>query len=107
MSPESLPSPEDSPSPVLDFPAARPLDPASGRGLIVYTSQPDVQLYCGNFLDGSVRGRGGYLCRQGDGIALEPEHYSDSPNHPGFSSAVLLPGETYEETIVFEVSSDG
>jgi len=83
--------------------AATAVDPASGRGLRVFTTQPGVQLYSGNALDGSVRGTGGRLYRQSDGFALETQHFPDSPNHPEFPSTVLRPGETYEETIVFEM----
>jgi aldose 1-epimerase len=88
------------PAPVL---AATALDPVSGRGLRVHTTQPGVQFYSGNFLDGSVRGSGGRLYRQSDGFALETQHFPDAPNHPGFPSTVLRPGESYEETIVYEM----
>ncbi|HTW98021.1 MAG TPA: aldose epimerase family protein [Acidimicrobiales bacterium] len=86
--------------------AASALDPGSGRGLRLYTTQPGMQLYSGNFLDGSVRGTGGRLYRQGDGFALETQHFPDSPNHPEFPSTVLRPGARYEETIVFELFVD-
>jgi aldose 1-epimerase len=84
-------------------PAATLTDPRSGRGLRLSTTQPGMQLYSGNVLDGALRGSGGRLYRQGDGIALEPEHFPDAPNHPEFPSTVLRPGGRYEETIVFEL----
>jgi aldose 1-epimerase len=84
--------------------AARLHDPGSGRTLRLFTTQPGLQLYSGNFLDGTVRGTSGHLYRQGDGVALEPQHLPDSPNRQDFPSSVLRPGERYEETIVFELS---
>ncbi len=86
--------------------AATLYDPRSGRGVRVLTTQPGIQLYSGNFLDGTVRGSSGRLYRQGDGIALEPQHFPDSPNHPEFPSTIVRPGERYEETIVFELFCD-
>jgi aldose 1-epimerase len=70
-------------------------DPESGRVLEVWTTEPAVDLYSGNFLDGSLRGSSGSAYRQGDGIAIEPEHYSDSPNNPHFPSTRLDPGEVF------------
>jgi len=63
------------------------------------TDQPGLQVYTGNFLDGSTRSAGGHLYRQGDGIALEPQLFPDSPNRPAFPSAVLNPGETYRASL--------
>jgi aldose 1-epimerase len=82
-------------------PAARVTDPASGRVLEVLTDQPSVQFYSGNFLDGSVLGRGGRAYRQGDGLCLETQHLPDSVNRPEFPSTVLRPGEQYETTTVY------
>ena len=73
--------------------AARLADPVSGRTLEVWTDQPGVQFYSGNFLDGSARGKAGRAMRQGDGVCLETQHLPDSPNQPGFPSTVLRPGE--------------
>jgi aldose 1-epimerase len=84
--------------------AATASDPGSGRCLRVYTTQPGIQFYSGNFLDGRVRGRSGRAYRQSDGFALETQHFPGSPNHPAFPSTVLRPGEKYEETTVFELS---
>jgi aldose 1-epimerase len=75
--------------------AARVRGPRSGRTLEVLTDQPSVQFYSGNFLDGSVVGRGGRAYRQGDGLCLETQHLPDSPNRPEFPTTVLRPGEQY------------
>jgi aldose 1-epimerase len=86
--------------------AATVLDAGSGRTLKLLTTQPGLQFYSGNFLNGSLVGRGGSAYRQSDGFALEAQHYPGSPHWPGFPSTELLPGETFEETIVFELSCD-
>lgn len=70
-------------------------DPVSRRRLTVLSTEPGVQFYSGNFLDGSETGTSGRAYRRGDGIALETQHFPDSPNHPDFPSAVLLPGDRY------------
>lgn len=75
-------------------------DPSSGRTLKIATDQPGVQFYSGNFLDGTLTGPSGRTYRQGDGLALETQHFPDSPNKPGFPSTVLRPGETYRSTTV-------
>jgi aldose 1-epimerase len=80
-------------------------DPASGRQMTVSTSEPGIQLYTDNFLDATLHGTSGRQYRQGDGIALEPQHFPDSPNQPGFPSTVLRPGETYRSTTAFEFST--
>ena len=76
-------------------PAAELEDPASGRRLVVRTSEPGLQFHSGNFLTGSLVGIGGGTYRQGDGICLETQHFPDAPNQPEFPSVVLRPGETY------------
>ena len=76
-------------------PAATAYDPASGRTLVVSTDQPGVQFYVGNFLDGSLVGRGGVAYGKHAGFCLETQHFPDSPNQPGFPSTVLRPGETF------------
>ena len=81
--------------------AARVHDPDSGRALTCLTTQPGVQLYTGNFLDGSKRGSSGGLYHQGDGFTLETQHFPDSPNQPGFPSTLLRPGELYRHSAVF------
>jgi aldose 1-epimerase len=67
----------------------------------VSSDAPAVQVYTGNFLDGTAAGTGGSLYRQGDGLALEPQAYPDSPNQPAFGSVLLSPGETYRRRIVW------
>lgn len=75
--------------------AARLFSPRTATGVEVWTDQPGLQVYTGNFLDGTRRGTGGGRYRQGDGIALEPQLFPDSPNHPEWPSATLEPGEAY------------
>ncbi|MFJ9126860.1 aldose epimerase family protein [Streptomyces sp. NPDC102340] len=75
-------------------------DPSSGRSLKIATDQPGLQFYSGNFLDGTLIGQSGRTYRQGDGLALETQHFPDSPNQPKFPSTVLRPGETYRTTTV-------
>jgi len=79
---------------------ARLEDPASGRGMEVHTTEPGVQLYTGNYLDGRIVGNGGAYVRHG-GLCLETQHYPDSPNKPQFPSTVLRPGQTFRSTTVF------
>jgi aldose 1-epimerase len=84
--------------------AARLEDPASGRVLEVLTTEPGVQFYTGNFLDGSLLGKSGHLYRQGDGIALEPQKFPDAPNKPGFVSARVAPGKPYHHVMVYRLA---
>jgi len=79
---------------------ARLHDPKTGRTLDVLSTEPGVQLYTGNFLDGTVPGKGGRLYRMGDGVALEPQKFPDTPNQPAFPSARLNPGEIYRHVMV-------
>lgn len=81
--------------------AARVEHPASGRVMEVLTTQPGVQFYSGNFLDGTLTGKGGKKYPHRSGFCLEPQHFPDSPNHPAFPGTVLRPGETYKSTIVY------
>ncbi|KPF53840.1 aldose epimerase [Novosphingobium sp. AAP1] len=85
--------------------AARLEDPASGRVLEVLTTEPGVQFYAGNFLDGTLVGKQGHLYRMGDGIALEPQKFPDAPNHPSFVSARVDPGKPYRHVMVYRVST--
>ncbi|WEO97628.1 aldose epimerase family protein [Streptomyces sp. FXJ1.172] len=80
-------------------------DPGSGRTLKIFTDQPGVQFYSGNFLDGTLVGPSGHTYRQGDGLALETQHFPDSPNEPKFPSTVLRPGRTYRTTTVHRFSA--
>ena len=81
--------------------SARLEDPRSGRILELLTTEPGLQVYSGNFLSGAVLGKGGRLYRQGDGIALETQHFPDSPNHPQFPSTILEPGRVWSSTTVY------
>ncbi|WP_175782580.1 aldose epimerase family protein [Burkholderia anthina] len=85
--------------------AARAYDPASGRFLELYTTQPGLQFYTSNGLNGSVAGKGGTVYRQTDAFALEAEHFPDSPNHPSFPTTVLKPGQTLHEVTVWKVGA--
>jgi aldose 1-epimerase len=87
--------------------AARLYSPASGRMLEVWTDQPGIQVYTGNFLDGSLYGTSNHAYRQGDGIALETQHFPDSPNKPNFPSTILQPGQTYHTQTTFRFLTDG
>lgn len=86
--------------------AARLYEPDSGRILEVWTTEPGIQFYAGNFLDGTLYGTSGHSYRQSDGLALETQHYPDSPNKPDFPSTVLRPDETYETTTIFKFLTD-
>jgi aldose 1-epimerase len=88
-------------------PAARVWGPESGRVLEVLTTEPGLQFYSGNFLDGSVVGRGGEVYGRRAGLCLETQHFPDSPHHPGFPSTVLRPGETYRSRTVYRFSVRG
>jgi aldose 1-epimerase len=83
--------------------AARAYDPASGRVLDVYTTQPGLQFYTSNSLNGGVVGRSGIAYRQTDAFALETQHFPDSPNHPAFPSTELKPGETLHEVTLWKL----
>jgi aldose 1-epimerase len=87
--------------------AARVREPTSGRVLSIYTTEPGIQFYSGNFLDGTLVGTSGRMYRQGDGFALETQHYPDSPNHPNFPSTVLRPGQVYETRTIYQFSAKG
>jgi aldose 1-epimerase len=82
--------------------AARVSEPSSGRVLEVWTSEPGVQFYTGNFLDGSARGKGAKPYDFRTGFCLETQHFPDSPNHPEFPSTVLSPGEVYHSTTSYK-----
>lgn len=95
---------DGSPGPGLHL-AAQLRDPRSGRVLTVLTDQPGIQFYSGNFLDGTLVGTSGHAYRQGDGLALETQHFPDSPNQPTFPSTVLRPGEPFSSTTEFRFST--
>lgn len=81
--------------------AARLYSPASGIGVEVYTNEPGIQVYAGNFLDGTVRGKGGVAYPARASVCLETQHYPDTPNKPQWPSAVLRPGERYTSHCTF------
>jgi aldose 1-epimerase len=84
--------------------AARVHDPASGRVMEVTTTEPGLQFYSGNFLDGTITGKGGHVYKHRAGMCLETQHYPDSPNKPDFPSTVLKPGEEYRSHTVYAFS---
>lgn len=87
--------------------AAQVADPDSGRQLTITTTEPGIQFYSGNFLDGTLVGTSGRMYRQGDGFALETQHYPDSPNQPAFPSTVLRPGQVYQTTTIYQFGTTG
>ena len=94
------PSPDDTTLIV----AARVVEPESGRTLEISTTEPGIQFYSGNFLDATEVGAAGKMYRQGDGFALETQHYPDSPNHPEFPSTLLEPGQDFNSTTIYAFS---
>ena len=84
--------------------AARAFSAKTGRMLEVLTTEPGVQFYTGNFLDGTLRGKTGALCGKRSGFCLETQHYPDSPNQPSFPSTVLKPGDKYQTTTIYRFS---
>src|SRR5579859_3967755 len=84
---------------------ARVTEPASGRVLEVFSIEPGLQFYSGNFLDGTLKGKGGWVYQFRAAFCMEPQHYPDSPNKPQFPSVVLKPGQTYHNLIVYKFST--
>jgi aldose 1-epimerase len=85
--------------------AATVSEPASGRVMEVWTTEPATQFYAGNFLDGSLTGKGGWVYQLRNGFCFEPQHFPDSPNHAAFPTTELKPGETYKNTIIYKFSA--
>jgi aldose 1-epimerase len=83
---------------------ARVVEPKSGRALEVFTTEPGIQFYSGNFLDGSLTGKSGKPYVKRSGFCLEAQHYPDSPNRPEWPSVVLRPGQTYRQTTVYRLT---
>ena len=81
-------------------------EPVSGRALTVFTTQPGIQVYSGNFLDGSIVGKKGARYQRYSGLCLETQHYPDSPNQPTFPVTVLRPGENYRERTIYRFKVD-
>ena len=86
--------------------AARVIEPTTGRILEAYTTEPGLQLYTGNYLDGSSIGKGGVAYQQYAGFALEAQHFPDSPNHSNFPTTVINPGDTYSQTTIYKFATD-
>ena len=85
--------------------AARLTDPKSGRTLEISTTEPGIQFYSGNFLDGTIKGKNGHVYALRTGLCLETQHYPDSPNHKNFPSTELRPGKRYDSKTVFTFSA--
>ena len=85
--------------------AAKAYEPVSGRVMEVLTTEPGLQFYSGNFLDGSITGKGGQVYKRRYGFCLETQHFPDSPNKPGFPSTVLRPGESYKTTTIYKFTA--
>jgi len=86
--------------------AARVHEPTGGRVLEVSTTEPAVQFYSGNFLDGTIVGKNGHVYKKRYGFCLETQHYPDSPNHPDFPSTILKPGKTFHSETIFKFSTE-
>ena len=86
--------------------ALRLSEPSTGRIMEVLTTQPGMQFYSGNFLDGTLTGKNGVTYVKYAGLCLEPQHFPDAPNHPNFPSTVLRPGEEYKQTTVYRFSAE-
>ena len=82
--------------------AARVYEPSTGRVMEVLTTEPGLQFYSGNFLDGTITGKGGQVYKQRSGFCLETQHFPDSPNKPAFPSTILKPGQQYKSTTVYK-----
>ena len=85
---------------------ARVTDPENGRVFEIWSTEPGLQFYSGNFLDGTITGKSGVVYPHRGAFVMEPQHFPDSPNHPNFPSTELKPGETYHNTIVYKFSVD-
>jgi aldose 1-epimerase len=85
--------------------AAQVYEPKTGRVLEVWTDQPGIQFYTGNFLDGTIHGKGGVVYGQRTGLCLETQHYPDSPNHADFPTTELKPGARFHSTTIFKFSA--
>jgi len=85
--------------------AARVHDPKSGRVMEVYTTEPGLQFYTGNFLDGTLTGKNGVVYKKHQALCLEADHFPDSVNHPDFPSTILEPGKTYTQTTIYKFSA--
>jgi aldose 1-epimerase len=89
----------------LPKPVAVVYEPKSGRVMEVMTTEPGIQFYTGNFLDGTVKGKGGVVYHKNQAFCLETQHFPDSVNHPSFPSTILRPGQTYTQTTIYKFSA--
>jgi aldose 1-epimerase len=85
--------------------AARVREPGSGRVMEMFTTEPGVQLYTGNFLNGTLKGKGGVIYKKQQGFCLEAQHFPDSVHHPNFPSIILRPGSSYTQTTIYKFSA--
>ena len=92
-------------TPSCPTPAARVYDPKTGRVMEVFTTEPGVQFYTGNFLDGTVKGKGGVVYKKHQAFCLETQHFPDSVHHANFPSTILRPGQTYTQTTIYRFSA--
>lgn len=83
---------------------AKVTEPTTGRVLEVFSTEPGLQFYSGNFLDGTITGKGGWVYKFRNGFCMEPQHYPDSPNHPSFPTTELKPGQVYHHTMLYKFS---
>ncbi len=86
--------------------AVRVTEPTTGRIMEIHTTEPGLQFYSGNFLDGTIVGKSGKAYNYRDAFVLETQHFPDSPNHPNFPTTVLRPGETYTSTTIYTFSAE-
>ena len=94
----------DQPRPGTLSHAARLVDPVSGRAIDVSTTEPGIQFYAGNFLDGTIKGKGGQVYGHRGALCLETQHFPDSPNHPNFPPTILRPGQRYQSRTIVTFS---
>lgn len=85
---------------------ARVTDPTTSRVMEVWSTEPGLQFYTGNFLNGTMKGKGGWVYQFRDALTMEPQHYPDSPNHPNFPSTELQPRQVYHNTIIYKFLTD-
>ena len=80
-------------------------DPETGRDMVVWTTEPGLQFYSGNFLDGTITGKGGWVYEKHAAFCLETQHYPDSPNKPQWPTTTLLPGQVYKTSTIYKFSA--
>ncbi|MGK6317881.1 galactose-1-epimerase, partial [Neorhizobium sp. DT-125] len=84
---------------------ARVSDPVSGRGFELWSNQPGLQFYSGNFFDGTITGKSKKIYRMGDAVVMEPQIFPDTPNQTGFPTARLAPGQTYRNVMTYRLTT--